>query len=60
MAKDPKQKSLGSIFISGILTENPVLRLILVLAQHWLFPQAPLTLWAWALPPPLFLFVLTQ
>ena len=29
MAKDPKQKSLGSIFISGILTENPVLRLIL-------------------------------
>lgn len=29
MAKDPKQKSLGSIFTAGILTENPVLRLIL-------------------------------
>lgn len=29
MAKDPKQKSLGTIFTSGIITENPVLRLIL-------------------------------
>lgn len=29
MAKDPKQKSLGSIFTRGILIENPALRLIL-------------------------------
>lgn len=29
MAKDPNQKSLGSIFTAGLLTENPVLRLIL-------------------------------
>ncbi len=29
MAKDPKQKSLGTIFTNGIISENPVLRLIL-------------------------------
>lgn len=29
MARDPKQKSIGSIFARGILVENPVLRLIL-------------------------------
>ncbi len=29
MAKDPNQKSLGKIFTSGIIVENPVLRLIL-------------------------------
>lgn len=29
MARDPKQKSLGSIFTRGILIENPALRLIL-------------------------------
>ncbi|MDD5953277.1 MAG: electron transport complex subunit E [Oscillospiraceae bacterium] len=29
MAKDPNQKSLGTIFTRGIIAENPVLRLIL-------------------------------
>jgi electron transport complex protein RnfE len=29
VAKDPKQKSLGTIFTRGIIAENPVLRLIL-------------------------------
>ena len=29
MARDPKQRSLGNIFVSGLLVENPVLRLIL-------------------------------
>ena len=45
-----EKPSKWKVFTAGIIRENPVLRLVLGAAPHWLSPPPFPALWAWAWP----------